>query len=132
VKQDTLIGQTALRALKAIADEHVAGGRDFQRPASLREKASAVIEGTKIGSNVTSLIVEWALVMDELGLEDLGVERFVEHSVESRKTVYRRMQDFRRCWPEYVNPSPLARFVLEQARSRGERPAPSTPIPLLA
>jgi hypothetical protein len=132
VKQDTLIGQTALRALKAIADEHIGAGRDSQRPASLREKASAVIEGTKIGSNVASLVVEWALVMDDLGVEDLGVERFVEYSIESRRTVYRRMRDFRRCWPEYDNPSPLARFVLEQARSRGERPAPSTPIPLVA
>ena len=123
-KADTLLGQCILRAGRVFVDEQIAAGRDPEVPATRRDILRASWYSTKLGSAVTTLIVEWALALDELAVDELPTEKFVAWSASSRATVYRRLDDFRRVWPEHHTPNELARLVLDEARRRGERPSP--------
>ena len=123
-KQDTLLGQCILRAAAAIVNEDVAGGRDPNVPPSRRDKGRVMWKATHLGANVTAFVVEWAMALDELDVDELGLERFAGWSSLSRRTAYRRLDDFRRVWPEHDTPNELARLVLAEARRHGEQPSP--------
>lgn len=125
-KRDTLLGQCVLRAGAAIVRENIAAGRDPDVPATRREILKATWQSTHLGAAVATLVIEWALALDELGVDELPTEKFVVWSASSRRTVYRRLDDFRRVWPEpeHHTPNELARLVLDEARRRGERPSP--------
>jgi hypothetical protein len=126
--RDSLLGQCLDRAAQAIVRENLEAGRDPDTPPSRRETAKAIFAMTNLGSRAATLIVEWALALEEFGIDEVGAERFVEWSFTSRATVYRRLDDFRRVWPEHHTPNELARFVLEEARRRGEKPAWGTTL----
>jgi hypothetical protein len=123
-KRDTILAQCVLRAGRAIADEHIAAGRDPHTPPTRREMAKAMWQSTRLGAAVASLIVEWALALDELELDELGIEQFATWSVASPRTAYRRLADFRRVWRDHDTPNELAALLLAEARRRGERPNP--------
>jgi hypothetical protein len=111
-----------------IAAEDVERGRDPNTPANRRETVRVMWKATHLGGNVTAFIVEWAMALDELQVDELGLERFGAWSAMSIRTAYRRLDDFARLWPEYDSPNELARLVLAEARRRGERPSPQVLI----
>jgi hypothetical protein len=113
---------------EAIVRENLAAGRDPDRPAGRLETLKAIGQATKLGGRACALIVEWAFALDELATDEVGAEPFSEWSCTSRSTVYRRLDDFRRVWPEHHTPNELARVVLEEARKRGEKPASGTTL----
>ncbi len=123
---DSLLAQCVMGAGEAIVRENLAAGRDPDRPAGRLETLKAIGQATKLGGRACAVIVEWALALDELGIDEVGVERFIEWSFTSRSTMYRRLDDFRRVWPEHHTPNELARVVLGEARSRGQKPAADT------
>jgi hypothetical protein len=129
---DTLLGQCILRAGRVFVDENLAAGRDPTVPANRREILRATWASTRVGSNVATLIIEWALALDELHVDELGSEQFVDFSGSSRRTVYRRLSEFRRCWPEHDTPNELAGFVLAEARRRHVRVSPQLELALPA
>jgi hypothetical protein len=124
--RETLIGACIERAALAIIRENLAAGRDPNVPASRRETGKALWQATRLGSGVAALIVEWALALDDAGLEQLGIETFAVWSATSRRTIYRRLDDFRRCFPDSETPNAIALDVLIAARARGENPRVQT------
>ncbi len=91
--------------------------------ASNGDLAKALWLAIRRGSNAAALTVDWALALEELELEELGTERFVEWSKSSRRTVYRRLADFRAIFDTHDTPNALALQVLAEARRVGERPS---------
>jgi hypothetical protein len=126
--RESLLAHCLEGAARAVVRENLEAGRDPDVPPSRRETAKALWATTRLGTHAATLIVEWALALDELGTDELGAERFVEWSFTSRSTVYRRLDDFRRVWPEHHTPNELARVVLIEARRRGEKPASGTTL----
>jgi len=112
-----------MRAGVAIAREDIAAGRDPDKPATRRETMRAIYRSTQDAAKVVGLIVLWAVALQDLGVEQLGIEEFAAWSAESRATVYRRQHEFRRLWPEYDTPNELARLVVASAVARHERPS---------
>jgi hypothetical protein len=90
----------------------------------------ALWSSTQVGSKVAALIVMWSLAMRDLGVDELGPEAFAAWSREATSTVYRRLEEFRACWPEYRNPSVLALQVLEAADRQSTKPGPLLPVSL--
>jgi hypothetical protein len=130
VKQGTLLHQCMMRAGAAIAREDVAAGRDPDAPPTRGETMRAIWRSTQDASKVCALIVIWAVAMMDQETDELGPEEFSRWSAESRATVYRRLQDFRRLWPEYDSPNELARMVVKA--SEGRRPTADVLIPQVA
>ncbi len=131
-RTDKLLAQCILRAVRAQADEDIAAGRDPTVPSNRRELLRTSWKATRVGSNAATLTIEWALALDDLNVHDLGIEAFGDYSSDSIRTVYRRLVDFRRCWPEYDLPNELARFVLAEARRRAIRVTPQLELDLPA
>jgi hypothetical protein len=131
-RTDTLLAQCILRAVRAHADEELVAGRDPNVPANRRELLRASWKSTRAGSNAATLIIEWALALDDLNVDSLGIEAFGEYSSDSVRTVYRRLSEFRRCWPEYDTPNELAAAVLAEARRRDARVTPQLELALPA
>jgi hypothetical protein len=131
-RTDTLLAQCILRAARAQVDDDISGGRDPNVAANRRELLRTSWKSTRIGSNAATLTIEWALALDDLNVDVLGIEAFGEYSSDSIRTVYRRLVDFRRCWPEYDTPNELARFVLTEARRRDARVTPQLELALPA
>jgi hypothetical protein len=131
-RTDTFLAQCILRAVRAQADQDVAAGRDPSVPANRRELLRSSWKATRVGSNAATLTIEWALALDDLNVHDLGVEAFGAYSSDSIRTVYRRLSEFRRCWPEYELPNELARLVLAEARRRDIRITPQLELVLPA
>lgn len=128
MKRDSLIAVCAVRAVHAHANDVVAAGRDPNALPSKGEKMRALWESTTVGSKVAGFILLWAIALDELDTDELGVEAMAEWSNEGRTTVYRRLTQFRRLFPEYDTPNELARDLVEQARRRRERPSLDSPV----
>jgi hypothetical protein len=116
--------------VRAHADEELGAGRDPNVPANRRELLRASWKSTRAGSNAATLIIEWALALDDLNVDSLGIEAFGEYSSDSVRTVYRRLSEFRRCWPEYDTPNELATAVLAEARRRDARVTPQLELAL--
>jgi hypothetical protein len=131
-RTDTFLAQCILRAVRAQAGQDVADGRDPSVPSNRRELLRSSWKATRVGSNAATLTIEWALALDDLNVHDLGVEAFGEYSSDSIRTVYRRLSEFRRCWPEYELPNELARLVLAEARRRDIRITPQLELVLPA
>jgi hypothetical protein len=125
--RETLIGACIERAALAIIRENLAAGRDPKTPATRRETGKALWQATRLGSGVAALIVEWALALDDAEHDDqFGIEAFAAWSATSRRTIYRRVDDFRRCFPDHDTPNAIALDVLTAARARGENPRVQT------
>lgn len=88
----------------------------------------AVVKATPRASRVAAFVAMWAIALDDLEREELGVEEYAAWASESRATVYRRLSDFRELWPEYDTPNELAELLLEEARRSGSRPDPSMAV----
>jgi predicted secreted protein len=131
-RTDTLLAQCILRAVRAQAEDDIASGRDPSVPANRRELLRTSWKATRVGSNAATLTIEWALALDDLNVHELGIEAFGEYSSDSIRTVYRRLSEFRRCWPEYDVPNELARVVLAEARRREVRITPQLELVLPA
>ncbi len=131
-RTDTLLAQCILRAARAHVDEDIAAGRDPNVAANRRELLRTSWKSTRIGSNAATLTIEWALALDDLNVDALGIEAFGEYSTDSIRTVYRRLVDFRRCWPEYDTPNDLALLVLAESRRRASRITPHLELALPA
>jgi hypothetical protein len=129
-RKDTFLAQCILRAVRAQADDDIAAGRDPNVRANRRELLRASWKATRVGSNAATLTIEWALALDDLNLHDLGPEAFGEYSSDSIRTVYRRLAEFRRCWPEYDLPNDLALLILAEARRRDVRVSPQLELAL--
>jgi hypothetical protein len=118
--------------VRAQAEQDIAAGRDPKVPANRRELLRTSWKATRVGSNAATLTIEWALALDELNVPELGTEDFGEYSSDSIRTVYRRLAEFRRCWPEYDTPNELARLVLAESRRRDARLTPQLELVLPA
>lgn len=127
----TLIDLCARRALEAQGDKLTLSGRDPTRRASKRETIKAMWVSTMSGQKVAALVVMWTVAREELG-HDVKVEEFVGWSHESRATVHRRLQEFRRLFPEYETPNELAQRLAEVAAARNEKPNVLLPVVLAA
>lgn len=128
MRRDSLLGLCVVRAGEAHVRDELAAGRDPDKPPTKRETMRALWSSTGEASKVASVVVLWALALDELDVDELGPEAFSEWAAESRATVYRRLAEFRRLWPEYETPNELARQVVAAARARGGKFSPSLPI----
>lgn len=131
-KRDTLIGACITRAAHAHIREELDRGRDPDKRATKRETMRALWSSTQDGSKVAALIVLWAIALQELNCDELGIEEFAEWCAESRSTAYRRQAEFRRLFPEYDTPNEVARALAREARRRRTRPAPDLTVELAA
>jgi hypothetical protein len=131
-RSDTFLAQCILRAVRSQAEEDIDAGRNPHVRANRRELLRASWRATRVGSNAATLTIEWALALDGLNVHDLGPEAFGEYSSDSIRTVYRRLAEFRRCWPEYDLPNELARLLLAEARRRDVRVSPQLELALPA
>ncbi len=66
----------------------------------------------RLGLSVDSMrlvifVHEWARLEAQLGREITSVEEFADHSVDSRRTVYRRVERFRREFGAKATPRDL-------------------------
>lgn len=130
VRTDTVLAQCVLRAGAAIVREDLAAGRDPDSPATRRESIRTIWRSTNEGSKVAALIVMWALALQDLGRDEIGVEEFAQWQAQSRMTAYRRLAEFRRLWPEYDTPNELARVLVRYAGD--QQPSPMVAIPVAA
>ncbi len=117
-RSESLIRQCVERATADVLIDELVG-----EDTTGRELAKALWLAVRRGSNAAALVVDWAYALDELGADELGTERFVECTDSSRRTVYRRLADFRSIFPNHDTPNDLARQVLVEARRLGERPS---------
>jgi hypothetical protein len=131
-RTDTLLAQCILRAARAHVEDELVAGRDPHITANRRELLRASWKSTRVGANAASLTIEWALALDGLNADDLSIAAFGDYSSDSIRTVYRRLVDFRRCWPEYETPNELARIVLAESRLRKSRISPQLELVLPA
>ncbi len=131
-RTDTFLAQCILRAVRAQAEDDIAAGRDPDAPATRRELLRTSWKATRVGSNAATLTIEWALALEDLNVHDLGPVAFGEYASDSIRTVYRRLAEFRRCWPEYELPNELARLVLAESRRREVRLTPQLELVLPA
>lgn len=91
--------------------------------------AFAVLRTTPKAARCAALIAMWATALVELERDTIGVEEYAEWAFESRRTVYRRLIEFREIWPEYHTPNELAVAVAQVMRERDLRVAsPSLPV----
>jgi hypothetical protein len=118
-KLDTLLGHCLMRA----SLQNVKG--DSRLAASF-----AAVRATPKASRVAAFIALWAMALDDLAQDGIGVEAYAEWASESRRTVYRRLSDFRELWPEYDTPNELARLVAAEARRRGEKVSANVQVAL--
>jgi hypothetical protein len=130
--QETLLGVCTLRAAHVYGNELIERGRPADAPATRRETIHGVWRSTIVGSKVCALIVLWAIALNELDVDELRVEQFVEWSTDSRATVHRRLHEFRELFPEHETPNELARLVADEARRRRESPSPHVAIAIPA
>lgn len=84
--------------------------------------------GTK-GGRMTSFIIEWALMQQELGRDDLTVEDYITWSHVPRRTCYRRSAEYRELWPDLAI-NELARRINEAAAANAARPSLSLSVAL--
>jgi len=129
VRRESLIGVCASRAVQAHAADVIAAGRRPDAPPTKRESMRALWEATNVGSRVAAFILMWAIALDELGVDELSPETFAEWGPESRATVYRRLSEFRRLFPEQETPDQLAGEVLRQGRRSRGGPTLATSVP---
>lgn len=127
----SLLEVCVMRAGQAVVREDLANGRDPHVPATRRETIRGIWRAAQEGGKVAALIVMWALALDELQVDELGHEAFAKWANESPRTMYRRLAEFRAAWPEYEDPTPLAKMLLVEARRRGVRPDVSLFVPAL-
>lgn len=126
-ERKTVLQASIERAVLALAAADVEAGRDPDRPASAREKLRVMVKATHVGSRVTALIVLWAIALEDLGRESIGVEEYVAWASESRSTTHRRLREYRELFPGSETPNEVALLVL---RAAGEaRPTAQTLIP---
>lgn len=77
------------------------------------------------GARLAEFIVEWEMWLRARG-EDLGTEDFAAWWKDSRATTYRRLDDFRRAFPElgpHGTPSGLMGPLLRRLEQSGDVPA---------
>lgn len=128
---DTLIGQCILRAGRVYVQQQLDAGRDPDKPATRREKMSAMWASTRMGANVASFVVLWAQALLELEVDELGIEEFIEWSDESRSTMQRRLYAFRDLFPGEDTPNRFAAELVAQARKLGSDLRVDLPVPLV-
>lgn len=117
--EETLIGQCILRAGRVYLREQLDAGRDPHKPATRREKMSAMWSSTRTGANVATFVVLWAQALLELEVDELGIEEFIEWSRESRSTMQRRLYVFRELFPGEDTPNRIAAELVAEARRLG-------------
>jgi hypothetical protein len=83
---------------------------------------------------VTTLIITWALALEELGTDEIGSETFVEWALpmQSRATTHRQMKAFRAAFPDHQTPNALAVEVNRLAAQRRVKPDPLVELPATA
>ncbi len=80
------------------------------RPPNALVQAVAAREGLTMRSwRLITFVHEWARCEAEAG-ERIGIERFAEWTVDSRRTAYGRLAEFRKIFPEYSTPSDMIRW----------------------
>lgn len=70
----------------------------------------AVVDRLGFSRSAFRLVVfihEWALAQAHYGDASPAVERIVERSGSSRPTFFRRLDEFRRAFPEYATPADM-------------------------
>lgn len=128
-RTDTLLGQCIMRGVALVAAEDVESGR--RKPDDLPttwDKLRAISKATNRASNVAALITMWAVALEELNREAIGIEEYAGWASESTSTAYRRQADFRALWPEYETPNELARLLIDAAHRSGVKPSPTVAI----
>jgi hypothetical protein len=118
-RSETLLGQALTRAAMVVAAEDVAGGRDPDTRANRREKVRVIWKASRLGSTVAAFVIEWAVALQDLDVDELSIERFSKWSVRSRRSVYNQLEDFRRLWPDQDTPNMLALALVRHARAHG-------------
>jgi hypothetical protein len=124
-RTDTLLGQCILRGVRAVADEDLSTGRrvDTDVP-SAWDRVRAITKGSNRASTVAAFITMWAVALEDLGRDSIGIEEYAAWASESTATVYRRQADFRALWPEHETPNEIARLLLDASRRSGAKPSP--------
>ncbi len=114
-KLDTLLGVCLVRSAAGIAE---AEGIDLTARKGQKLKAIRLaMSSTPKASRVAGFVVEWALALDELKADDLTLTEWRNWSLQSQRTAWRHLAEFRELFPEYETPTPLARQVLRNMRS---------------
>lgn len=111
VRTDSLLSHTLQRA-----------ARDAANPWAVAKA------GTKAG-RMTSFVIEWALMQQELERDDLSVEDYITWSHVPRRTCYRRSAEYRELYPD-LDINELARRVNEAAAANAARPSLSLSVAL--
>lgn len=96
-------------------------------PKTLMEHAYVRSEGStfnrfKDTGRVTTLLMAWAVALDDLGRDELTIEAFVEWAEpeQSRRTTFRQLATFRQIFKGEANPNRLARALRDEANRRSE------------
>lgn len=128
---DTLLGQCLQRGVLAVANEDVETGRRSSTDVpSAWDRVRAVTKGTNRASNVAAFITMWAVALEDLGRDSIGIEEYIAWAAVSGATAYRRQAEFRALWPEYETPNEIARMLIDAARRSGVKPSPTVALAL--
>lgn len=117
--RNTLVHHCTMRAAKVFVDDDLASGR--RKPTGKPSRLDVVRVGMKSaqrGGFMTTFIVEWAWVLLDHPGEKLSHAAVQRASTLSSATFYRRLAEFREMFPEYDDPEPLARQLVEYAQSK--------------
>ena len=84
--------------------------------------------GTK-GGRMAAFVLEWAMMQNDLGREDVTVEDYIDWSNVPRRTCYRRAAEYRELFPD-VPVNDLASQLAPTLRDRPTRSPAAVPVAL--
>ncbi len=87
----------------------------------LMEQARLMVQAMPKASRVGELIAMWTITKYQDG--EVSVDHLAQVWGESRRTMYRRLEEFRDCWglAGFETPDPLADALIAEYRRRNER-----------
>ena len=117
-KPKTLLeANVALAAASMMSEEQ----RAAKKRLPLMEQARLMVQAMPKASRVGELIAMWTITKYQEG--EVSVDRLAEVWGEPRRTMYRRLEEFRECWglAGFDTPDPLADALIAEYRRRNEK-----------
>jgi hypothetical protein len=120
-KSETLLAVCVLRAAMARARGKGVDVENAPAPKK-REALRLLVSATPKASRVASLVVLWALALEDLDADDLTLTEWNRWANVSERTAWRQLAEFRELFHEFETPTPLALQIRRELRRRkGER-----------
>ena len=84
----------------------------------------AAIRVTPRASRVAGFVVLWAVLLSEGECDSISIEDYAVAGLDSRRTAYRRLADFRELFPAEADPNRIACLVRDAAPLGDFEPSP--------